>query len=123
MFGSIFYNLWAALIGFTIYFFATLSDTAVPLNSLIGSFIAAVFSFVLMFAIRYLLGYILYTPGDHLFDSLKKENEQLRELMATQGEAAGNTSTVEFQDENSEEIAKLVKTMLLQDESSSGVSQ
>lgn len=122
MFGSIFYNFWAAIIGFSIYFFSTLSDSSVPLNSLVASLIAAVVSFILMYAIRLLLGYVLYTPGDEVFTSLNKENEQLREQLANGRSAEGSnpdgtTSTMEFHDESSQEIAKVIQTMLLQDES------
>lgn len=121
MFGSIFYNLWAAIIGFSIYFFSTLSDSQIPLNSIVGSFIAAAVSFIIMYAFRFFLGYVLYTPDDELFSSLNKENEQLREQLVNRenigGSASeGNTSTMEFNDESSEEIAKVIQTMLLQDE-------
>ncbi|MDI7741686.1 hypothetical protein QMK38_06695 [Lysinibacillus fusiformis] len=123
MFGSIFYNFWAAIIGFSIYFFSTLSNSQMPLNSLAGSFIAAAVSFVLMYGIRLFLGYVLYTPDEDLFSSLNKENEQLREQFANRGsgeaasESGGITSTMEFTDESSEEIAKVIQTMMRQDES------
>lgn len=120
MFGSIFYNFWAAIIGFSIYFFSTLSDSQVPLHSLVGSLIAAAVSFILMYVIRLLLGYILFTPDEDVFKSLNKENEKFREQMAnlqngsTQSHAS--TSTREFNDESSEDIAKVIQTMMLQDE-------
>ncbi|MDN4494268.1 hypothetical protein [Ureibacillus aquaedulcis] len=120
MFGSIFYNFWGAIIGFTIYFFSILSDSTIPLNSLVGSFIAAVVSFLIMYAIRLLLGYVLYTPNDELFDSFNIENEQLRQQFVNRGSSASDSgdskSTVEFKDQNSEDIAKVVQTMMLQDE-------
>lgn len=121
MFGSIFYNFWGAIIGFSIYFFSTFSDSSIPLDSLIGSLIAAAVSFILMYGIRLFLGYVLYTPDEDLFNSFNKENERIREQISNSGTAAvnseGSTSTMEFNDESSEEIAKVIQTMLLQEES------
>lgn len=120
MFGSIFYNFWAAIIGFSIYFFSTLSDSIIPLNSLVGSFIAAAVSFIIMYAIRLVLGYIFYTPDDELFNSFNKENKQIRlQLEESANGASGSgasNSTVEYKDQSSEDIAKVVQTMMLQDE-------
>lgn len=65
MFGSVFYNFWAAIIGFSLYFFSTLSKD-VPLKVLIGSFIAAIISFLLMYAFRFAIAYILHTPEENL---------------------------------------------------------
>lgn len=121
MFGSIFYNFWAAILGFSAYFFSTLTDSTIPLYSLVGSFIAAVFSFIVMYAIRLLLGYIYYTPDDALFNGFNKENEQLRlqmeSGMSAEHASEDSNSTLEFKDQSSEEIAKVVQTMMLQDES------
>ena len=120
MYGSIFYNLWAALIGFSLYFFSTLSASTIPLNSLLGSFLAAMASFLLMFGIRFLLAYVLYTPGDELFANLNKENEKLSEsvdLSKNHSTDSREEGAIEFNDQSSEEIAKVVQTMMLQDES------
>lgn len=121
MFGSIFYNFWAAILGFSVYFFSTLTESTIPLDSLVGSFIAAVFSFLVMYAIRLLLGYIFYTPDDALFNGLNKENEQLRlqleSGMGAEHASEDSNSTLEFKDQSSEEIAKVVQTMMHQDES------
>ncbi|QCR31821.1 hypothetical protein [Lysinibacillus sp. SGAir0095] len=121
MYGSILYNFWAGILGFSIYFFYTLSDTSIPYTNLVGSLIAAVASFMAMFAIRYLLKYVLYTPNDDLFDGFNKENERLREQLlsnkSNQTNPDASTSTMEFKDQSTEEIAKVVQTMMLQDES------
>ena len=121
MYGSIFYNFWAAIIGFSIYFFGTLSDSLIPFNNLGISLIAAAASFIIMFAIRYLLGYIFYMPNDDLFNSFNKENERMREqiakIPADSTNTGTNTSTMEFKDQNSEEIAKVVKSMMMEEES------
>ncbi|RHW39621.1 hypothetical protein D1B33_01880 [Lysinibacillus yapensis] len=116
MFGSIFYNLWGALLGFTIYFLSTLSASAIPLNSILGSLIAGAVSFLLMYPIRFLIGYCLYTPDDQLFQNLDEENEMLRNnAVSGQTESAQRSSTVEFSDENAEEIAKVVQSMMNQE--------
>lgn len=120
MFGSIFYNCWIALLAFTIYFFVTLSQSQAPSSILIGSFVVAIVIFFVMFAVRYFLAYILYTPEQQLFDNLTKDvdreeseqNQQLNNELQT----ASNTSTLEFKDENSEDIAQVVRTMMSQDD-------
>ncbi|HWK24513.1 MAG TPA: hypothetical protein VNS08_15905 [Ureibacillus sp.] len=118
MFGSIFYNFWAAIIGFSLYFFCTLSDASLPLNSIVKSLLVAVVSFVLMYAIRLLLGYILYTPEEDVEKDI--ENEQLGEQPEFQNSkdsvGEGTTSTIDIKDESVEDIANVVKSMLLQDE-------
>ncbi|PYF07130.1 hypothetical protein [Ureibacillus chungkukjangi] len=121
MYGSMFYNFWAAIIGFSIYFFSTLSGTSLPFNNILGSLIAAAVAFVGMFAFRFLLGYILYMPGDELFKGLDKENERMREQLANNesdtADSGVNNSTMEFKDQSSEEIAKVVQSMLQEEES------
>jgi len=118
MFGSIFYNFWAAIIGFSLYFFCTLSDASLPLNSIVKSLLVSVVSFVLMYAIRLLLGYILYTPEEDVEKDI--ENEQLGEQPEFQNSkdsvGEGTTSTIDIKDESVEDIANVVKSMLLQDE-------
>lgn len=116
MFGSIFYNLWGALLGFTVYFFVTLNDAAIPLNSIISSLIAAAASFLLMYPVRLLLGYCLYTPDDELFQQLDQENKLMQDhLFEGKAIPEQKTSTVEFGDQSTEEIAKVVQTMMNQD--------
>lgn len=120
MFGSIFYNFWAAIIAFSVYFFATLSDTNLPSQILMGSGIAAIIAFLCMFALRYLIAFVLYTPEEQLFDELNQENEQLRMQSSTEQSLERkhseiDISTIEFNDESTEEIAKVVRTMMNQD--------
>ena len=113
MYGSLFYNCWAALIGFAVYFFIVLQQPYVmPVNALIGSFVTAFIVFLSTFFVRMFLGYVLYTPEEVGFqDQLEIEgtpntNEDLTTPLVEQ------TSTVEFEDESSEEIAKVVRTMM-----------
>ena len=113
MYGSFFYNCWAALLGFTVYFFIILQQPYVmPVSALIGSFVTALIVFLCTFLVRMFLGYVLYTPKEAGFQkSLKVEGQSStsEELQIPLGE---QTSTVEFEDENSEEIAKVVRTMM-----------
>lgn len=104
MFGSILYNLWAALIAFSIYFYITLQSSNAPLQILIGSFVAAILMFFAIFLIRYLVSFILYTP--------KKEESLADDEHGEAGQDDNANSTVEFQDENTEEIAQVVRTMI-----------
>ncbi len=72
MFGSIFYNLWGALIAFSIYFFMTFQKPLTPLRIIIGSFVAALIVFFVMYLVRLLITYILFTPET---DKVQTENE------------------------------------------------
>lgn len=117
MFGSIFYNLWGALIAFTIYFFSTFQKPYTPLRVIIGSFITAIIVFLVMYIVRTLIAYILYTPEVHeeAVEGELGDNEQTTPE-GTNQEVASANSTVEFQDENSEEIAQVVRTMMNREE-------
>lgn len=82
-------------------------------------FFAALAAFILLFAVRYLIGYILYTPDDGLFEEFIEgtgENNSVQEDVDEISERDTNplnqSSKMEFQDESSEEIAKLVRSML-----------
>ena len=117
MFGSIFYNLWGALMAFTIYFFSTFQKPYTPLRIIIGSFVTAIIVFLVMYIVRFLIAYILYTPevDEEAVEGELAENEQTTPE-GTNQEAASAQSTVEFQDENSEEIAQVVRTMMNREE-------
>lgn len=113
MFGSIFYNLWGALIAFSIYFFSTFLKPYTPLRIIIGSFVAGIIVFFIMYIIRFLIAYILFTPEDaeDVVEGEHEENESGNREEDNQ-ETPTASSTVEFQDENSEEIAQVVRTMM-----------
>ncbi|NLY81072.1 MAG: hypothetical protein GX072_14645 [Lysinibacillus sp.] len=123
MFGSIFYNFWGSLIAFTIAFIIMYQVSIFPSKILLVSFIVALVTFVVMFAIRYLIGFVLYTPDDKLFesfinekDSSNDETKDEQEQMDNENEQQSNSSTVEFEDESPEEIAKVVRTMMSDNE-------
>lgn len=113
MFGSIFYNLWGALIAFSIYFFSTFLKPYTPLRIIVGSFVAGIIMFFVMYIVRFLIAYVLFTPeGDEeLVEGEHEENESENPEEENQETPTAN-STVEFQDENSEEIAQAVRTMM-----------
>lgn len=102
MVGSILSNCWGGLIAFAITFFVMLSRFYHPNEILITSSVISIITFFSMFLVRYLIGYILHTPESEGTD----EEEQERVA----------TSTVEFQDESSEDIAEVVRTMLNSDD-------
>lgn len=124
MYGSILYNCWTALVAFTVYFFVTLSQSQAPTQILIGSFVIAVIAFFIMFAVRYLLAYVLYTPDQQLFEEVSEQNETDKELLNhdhdlhlnNETPTTSNFSTVEYNDESTEEIAQVVRTMLNQED-------
>ncbi|MEB2298092.1 hypothetical protein LAV72_00445 [Lysinibacillus xylanilyticus] len=113
MFGSIFYNLWGALFAFSIYFFSTFQKPYTPLRIIIGSFVAGIIMFFVMYIVRFLIAYVLFTPeGDEeVVEGEHEENESDNPEEENQETPTAN-STVEFQDENSEEIAQAVRTMM-----------
>lgn len=118
MFGSIFYNLWGALIVFSFYFFIKLRSAYLPIRIVIGSFVAAILVFLVMFLVRYLVSFILYTPEieDSLTDNEHNESVQDENNLEGNQEKELANSTVEFQDENTEEIAQVVRTMMDREE-------
>ncbi|RQW75090.1 hypothetical protein EBB45_08145 [Lysinibacillus composti] len=67
-----------------------------------------------MFGIRFLVGYIWYTPNDELF--LYVEGMESEELNRGEANSGQQQSTVEFNDEASEEIAKVVRSMMSNDD-------
>ncbi|MFJ7913490.1 MULTISPECIES: hypothetical protein [Lysinibacillus] len=117
MFGSIFYNLWGALIAFSIYFFSTFLKPYTPLRIIIGSFVAGIIVFFIMYIVRFLIAYILFTPEDaeEVVEGEHEENESGNREEDNQ-ETPTASSTVEFQDENSEEIAQVVRTMMIRED-------
>ena len=113
MFGSILYNCWAALLGFTVYFFVALQEKVVlPFNVLLGSFNAALIVFLFMFPVRMLLSYIFYTPTEIEFEHIEQLTDVQSEIQSISPHVVDKTSTVEFEDESTEEIAKVVRTMM-----------
>ena len=118
MFGSIFYNLWGALIAFSFYFFITLQSSYLPFRIVIGSFVTAIVVFLVMFFVRYLISFILYTPEseESLTDQQHHESVQDENNLERNHEKELINSTVEFQDENTEEIAQVVRTMMNREE-------
>ncbi|MGC7927245.1 hypothetical protein ACP3VS_01230 [Lysinibacillus sp. VIII_CA] len=70
-----------------------------------------------MYIVRTLIAYILYTPevNEEAVEGELGDNEQTT-TEGTNQEVASANSTVEFQDENSEEIAQVVRTMMNREE-------
>jgi len=115
MMGSIFYNCWATLITFTITFVVmVLQQSLFPFQILLWSFVVGILTFVAMFGIRFLVGYIWYTPNDELF--LNVEGMESEELNRGDANSGQQQSTAEFNDEASEEIAKAVRSMMSNDD-------
>ena len=123
MYRSILFNCWIALIAFSFYFIKTIYDTggtAAPMQTIMWSFIWAIFGFILAYGLRAFLDYILYTPEQ--IDGLETEaipnvsNGLDNEATSGSTLSVQNNSTVEFQDESSEDIAQVVRTMLQRDE-------
>ncbi len=113
MFGSIFYNLWGALIAFSLYFFMTLQQPYTPLRIIIGSFVAAIIVFFVMYIVRFLIAYVLFTPTADPSEDDSGLEESSASVVDEKGKETSTTnSTVEFQDESTEDIAQAVRTMM-----------
>lgn len=116
MYGSILYNCWSALVGFSVYFVLALQNQfAAPIGILLGSVLAAIGAFILMFPIRYVLNFILFTPEPVVLTVDEQKQANTEELNIESQSLLKQSNTVEFQDENTEDIAKVVRTMMHQD--------
>ena len=123
MYRSILFNCWIALIAFSLYFVSTIYLTggaAAPIKTLSLSFLWAGIGFLFAYLLRAFFNYILYTPEQI---DVETETEQFQNVLneTEDGATSGSvrnipTSTVEFQDESSEDIAQVVRTMLSRDE-------
>lgn len=119
MFGSLFYNLWAALFSFAVYFIIAIQDPFVsPWPTLGIAFVVAIIGFVAMFGVRLFIGYVFYTPEAIVYleqdveaDANMAEDEQNQQFVPYK-----NRSTTEFEEDNTEEVAHVVRTMLHEDE-------
>ena len=113
MYGSFLYNCWAGLLGFTVYFITVLQQPYVmPISALVGAFVTAFIVFLCTFLVRMFLGYVLYTPTEMEFQESFEVEEQPNTSEELQIPLVEQTSTVEFEDEHGEEIAKVVRTMI-----------
>lgn len=114
MYGSIFYNFWGALGSFTGYFIWAMQQSfPMPLPVVVQSFLAAIIGFIFMFVVRYFLGYVFYTPTEMAYSEiLEQENVANEESDFDLLMRSKKDSAVEFPDEDSEEIAQVVRTML-----------
>ncbi|MCM3722171.1 multidrug transporter [Solibacillus isronensis] len=119
MFGSIFYNFWAALLSFAVYFIAGIQNPyAMPLPTIGAALVISVIAFSLMFLIRYFLGYVFYTPEAPVLSQTEEELPVVaKETDKTQIVSQSDHTTMEVEDENTEEIAQVVRSMLQSDES------
>ena len=97
-------------------FYSIQNQFAVPLVVIAGSFASAVVVFILMFIVRKFLGYVFFTPDAIDLTIEEKAQVQNENNFVEEWPSLDQTSSVEFQDENSEEVAKVVRTMMHTDE-------
>lgn len=114
MFGSLFYNFWAALCSFTVYFIWAVQDPfAYPLPTIGASLVVALIGFVVMFGIRAFIGYVFYTPENIAYSEVEStSNTEPLNTEQQQFVPQNKRTTVEFEEDNTEEIANVVRTML-----------
>lgn len=117
-----FYNFWAALLSFAVYFIVAIQNPyAMPLPTIGAAFVIAVIAFSLMFLVRYFLGYVFYTPEAPVLSQTEEElpGAVEKETNKEQSVTQSDRTAMEFEDENTEEIAKVVRTMLQGDDARS----
>lgn len=115
MFGSIFYNFWAALLSFAVYFVWSIQNPfAYPLFTIGISFVAGIIGFIAMYFVRYFIGYVMYTPESLAYSEIEETQNDDVAVNENQNQfiPQSDRSTVEFEEDNTEEIAKVVRTML-----------
>lgn len=117
MYGSFLYNCWAALLGFTTYFVLALQQSyALPLETLLGAFVTALVVFLCAYPARLLLGYVLFTPEEVILEQAENEKEIQEQKEELQIPEVDHPAMMEFKDEDGEEIAKVVRTMMQSEE-------
>lgn len=91
----------------------TLQQPLTPLRIIIGSFVVAIIVFFVMYIVRFIIAYVLFTPNadQSLADSGLEENSSTH-IGEESEETSSTSSTVEFQDESTEDIAQVVRTMM-----------
>jgi hypothetical protein len=121
MIKSILFNFWIALFAFAIYFGSTIYQTGgnvAPIQTIVISFVWAIVGFIVAFGLRAIVNYVLFTPEEIALE----EDEEIVAIDTNDGMVASDfvqqatQSTVEFQDESTEDIAQVVRTMLNQNE-------
>lgn len=113
MYGSILFNCWGALIGFTIYFLLSLQNIFMsPFVILAGSFVTAIVVFLASFVVRMLLHFIFFTPEEIAYIAEEHMEASDSQQLVDELPSLDQSSSIEFQDENAEDIAKAVRTMM-----------
>ncbi|WP_042471958.1 hypothetical protein [Bacillus ndiopicus] len=117
MLGSILINCWIALISFTAYFiYAIRNPFAMPISTILMSLGIAAIAFIVAFPLRYVLGYIFYTPEEIVFSDDNVEVGETPSPAQQPFVQQNTTSTVEFADESAEDVAQVVRTMMHRDD-------
>ncbi|MBK3494365.1 hypothetical protein JFL43_05730 [Viridibacillus sp. YIM B01967] len=117
MVGSILWNCWAALIGFSIYFFMTFQSPKTPTTILTNSFIIAVVIFLVVFLVRFVIAFVFFTPQSEAAASEETaltEDGQIKNIQQTNEQLAVQTNNNKIE-ETAEEVAKAVQSMMLED--------
>ncbi|MEI4768552.1 hypothetical protein WAX74_02630 [Psychrobacillus sp. FJAT-51614] len=97
MVGTILSNFWAALFAFSIYFFST-HPFVDPKSILLNASIIAIIVFLLTFLVRAIIAFVLKSPIEEEVLVTTLNSEEINELPS------------------SEDLARVVKSMLNEDE-------
>ncbi|WP_397537536.1 hypothetical protein [Rummeliibacillus pycnus] len=114
MVGSFLSNCWAAVIAFTIYFLMTFQSVENPTSIIIHSFIVAVIVFLLTYIVRFIIAFVMYTPSDE--ESTVQETTIQSDGEVEEQHSLKEKTSSTLSDNQAEELAKAVKTMMSNDE-------
>ncbi|MGM7635817.1 hypothetical protein [Bacillus sp. Hm123] len=110
--GSILWNIWMMIAGFTLYFLLSFSDGE-PLPVILGSFIVAAVFFILMFVIRFML-FIAFPPDsfatEHIEEEASTQEEIHEEKIPIKAEKDDQAKRPEMTD--SEKTAAIIREMI-----------
>ncbi|MGG0657959.1 hypothetical protein [Rummeliibacillus pycnus] len=115
MVGSFLSNCWAAVIAFTIYFLMTFQSLETPTTIIIHSFVVAIIVFLLTYLVRFLIAFVMYSSSADESTNDEENNLKSNLEMEEQDSLEKNSSEIPNVDQ-AEELAKAVKTMMLNDE-------
>ncbi|WP_338754039.1 hypothetical protein [Bacillus sp. FJAT-52991] len=114
--GSILWNIWFMIAGFTLYFLLSFPNGE-PLPVILGSFVVAAMFFILMFIIRFML-FIAFPPDSfaakHVEEGLSAQEETQEENREDTISIKADQDTVAKQLEmtDSEKTAAIIREMI-----------
>ncbi|WP_100330934.1 hypothetical protein [Bacillus xiapuensis] len=113
--GSIFWNIWSLIAGFTLYFLLSFTKGE-PLPVIAGSFAAGAVFFILTFIVRWML-HVAFPPGSYAdmteYEEQSSDQNKKEEMPAASANSDGEVNPSEKKTEiNSEKTAAVIRNMM-----------